>query len=525
MPKTKRPLDPRQKNQASDLDFENAPVIGSFVKSIAYGNDAKGGNEILCVGTRGDGKTIGVLSAMFLHAVEHYAKGYPLPVSWMGVTDTFTSHKLKTVRSLENPLFKGGWRLTDNDHVASYYHQGAKFVHLDLFGIEDQGAMDRLRMETNCMWFEEPAPSAVMVQSSGISLEAWMLGRTSQRLPTHFHAAVATENYPDEDHWTWERWKPSSNIIFAHPEKLRQLLASVGMLPPEQEFLKYPNGVPAPMCIGVNDGRQYYRVPAGERASEEDRLQWARDLKERPDLLRRLILGQPGVVMLGDQVAQGFTKEEFTTKEIKPFLPGQPLILGFDFGHTPTVVIAQPQYGKLRVKAGLFIIGGGMRQLMEELLRPYLARFAPWALRNPLDYLYAGFDPAQGTEEKPKGTEADIESSALQAIKYDLDGINLEPGPILWEHRKDALVKVFQRRDLIIEENQFTIELIRALDGRWYYPKSHTGELRSDKPYKRNAPYHDLGDAFVYMLCRYGVVVDTDIRSSVQVIRNITAGM
>ena len=526
MPKTKRPIDPRAKNQICEIDFSNAPVVDSFVSHISVtGNNERGGQEVLCVGSRGDGKTIAVLSAMPAHADQHYKKGYPLPVNWMGVTDTFTSHKLKTIRSLENPVFNGGWRLSDNDHVAEYFQQGAKLVHIDLFGIEDQGAMDRLRMEAHCLWFEEPAPSTLMVQSTGISLEAWMLGVTSCRMPSYFNVKVATENYPDEDHWTWDRWKPSSNIVFAHPEKLRELFKLIEQPAPERDFERYPEGTPSRMCMGVNEGRVYFRVPVGERASEADRLEWARALKDRPDILRRLILGQPGVVMLGDQVARGFTREDFTSKIEQSFVPGEPVFFGFDFGHTPTCVIAQQIQGRLRVKAALWMMNAGMQQLMEDLVRPYLAKFAPFVLRRPDDCALIGHDPSQGDISAPKGSEADIDNSALAAIQEALGGGWFEMGPTIWDVRKDALTKVFQRRNLVVEDNQYTADLIKALDGRWYLAKSHTGDLRSDKPKKPNHPWEDLGDAFIYMLCRYGIVSEQETATAGKIVCNIAPGM
>lgn len=352
-----------------------------------------------------------------------------------------------------------------------------------------------------------------------------MLGITSCRMPSHFNVKVATENYPDEDHWTWERWKPSSNIVFTHPDKLKQLFQAIDQ-PLPTELNQFPEGTPPANCMGVFEGRVHFRVPVGERASEEDRLSWARALQDRPDLLRRLILGQPGVVMLGDQVAAGFTREAFTTKQAVPFVPGEPLYFGFDFGHTPTCVIAQPIKGVLRIKAALYMINAGMRQLMEDLVRPYLARFAPWVLKSPDDNAMIGHDPSQGDIGDPKGSEADIDNAALLAIQESLGGGWFEMGPTIWEVRKDAVVRIFQRRNCVIEDNPFTADLIRALDGRWYYAKSHTGGLRSDKPKKPNHPYEDLGDAFIYMLCRYGVVTEMDqSMNSGKIICNIQPGM
>jgi hypothetical protein len=434
--------------------------------------------------------------------------GYPLPVPWVGVTDTFTSHKLKTIKSFENVIFKGGWRLTDNDHVATFYLAGTALVRVDLFGIEDQGAMDRMRMETVGMWFEEPAPSSQMVVSSGVNEDAWSLGLTSQRTPSHFHPAVTTENLPDEDHWTWKRANPHQRPVFSHPEQFKKMFESMGMRW-LSEWSKYPQGSPLSECMGnssVLPTVQWFRVPAGERADEESRANWGASLQNRPDLVRRLLLGLPGVIMLGDQVAQGFSREVHVSQKIVPFVPGEPVYFGIDFGHTPTAIIGQPSGGVMRIKAGLHLPGAGIQQLFEDLVLPWLGRFAPWVLKAPDDYAFIGYDPAQGSLEKPKGSEADIDNAALVMIQQMLGGGWFESGPIQWEIRKNILVQIFNRRNgILVEDNQFNQDLIRALDGRWFYAKSHQGELRSDKPKKPNHPWEDLGDAFIYLLSRWGV--------------------
>ena len=101
MPKTRRPVDPRQKAQHAEISFAEQPLAAAFVQAIATGTDRPKDNEILCLGTRGDGKTIRFMTGAIEHARAHHAAGYPLPVPWMAVTDTFTSHKLKTNRSFE----------------------------------------------------------------------------------------------------------------------------------------------------------------------------------------------------------------------------------------------------------------------------------------------------------------------------------------------------------------------------------------------------------------------------------------
>lgn len=515
MPKVARQQSANERNRKLDIDFSDQPVIARFVHAIRDGFRHPECNEIACYGTRGDGKTIGWMVGTLEHARRHSELGFALPVPWIAVTDTFTSHKIKTVRSFHNPIFKGGWKLSESDHVATFYNGQMPLVKVDLFGIEDPGAMDRVRLETVGVWFEEPAPSAVMVQSSGVSDSAWMLALTSRaqsRIPSHFYPAVCTLNYPDEDHWTWRHWQPTTLPVFRNPAKFKELLDAAEIDTPA-EFYQYPEGTPISASMGHAGKTQWFRIPAGERATHDDRMSWAEALKSRPDMLKRLILGQPGSVSLGEEVAKGFREDvHVTTKEIS-LLPGEPIFLGFDFGHTPTCVIAQPLFVKgfqmLVVKAGLYLMGQGMKQLMDEKVMPWLAKYAPWTLRDVDSYLLCGYDPSG-----EKGEEADIDNSALQTIKDILNGGDFEPGPTIWEPRREALAGMLMRRNgLLIERNDFTVDLIRACSGRWYVAKSHQGELRSDKPKKPNHPWEDLGDSLIYCIIRYGVIAANDNRS------------
>jgi hypothetical protein len=412
--------------------------------------------EIACFGTRGDGKTIGALMAMVEHAQRHQAAGYPLPVPWIGVADTFQSHKLKTVRSLENPLWKGLWQVTDQGHVAEFVVDGCAYVKLDLFGIEDKGAMDRVRMETCGVWFEEPAPTALLVQSSGINEDAWTTAITSQRIPTHCKPAIMTLNYPDPDHWAAERF-----------------------------------------VFNPQPGTAYFRVPPGERATPEDRAEWSKALENRPDLKRRLLDGEFGVLSLGQQVAVGFNLDKHVaTEPLKPIV-GEPIFIGQDFGHTPTAVIGQNWRGFIRVYASLTIDRGGSKQLYEQIVVPWLNGNAPWALKDS-SLIHVKYDPAAPDDE------SDIESNPQTTAEVLIGGY-WEPGPVSWEGRKGPLLEVFNKSIGGIPALQLDRigckGLISALSGRWYYPENRQGGVSRDAPFKPNHPHEDYGDSFCYFLC------------------------
>lgn len=431
--------------------------MSAFISTAVTGT----AREVAAFGTRGDGKTWGAFGAMVAHAQRHHERGFPLPTKWLGAADTFQSHKSKTHESLVAPGWRGTWQLRDDGHVAVFAVGGTELVHLRLFGVEDQSGMDRLRAECHGLWFEEPAPSSVLVQSSGLSESAWGLGMTSQRLPSYAHPAIMTLNYPDEDHWTWRRF-----VVEQQP------------------------------------GSAYFRIPPGELASDEQRQEWERALANRPDMLRRLLRGQPGTIMLGPQVAVGFNRDT----HVRPTRPvrGFPLWLGQDGGHTPTTVFGQRIDHRVLVLGALSSEHAGMRQHLRDLVRPWLGEHCPWVLESR-DLLYGRYDPSLNTDDA-----GDIDSNPMAILTRELPG-HWQPGPITWDGRKDpmlALLNAMHAGEPVLQiDPSHAPGLVKALDAGWYYAEAPGGGLRkadtasgSAQPKKPNHPHEDYGDAFCYLV-------------------------
>lgn len=444
------------------LDFSKQPCMAAAIESVieAYGlvPDEEGRIllEEMIVGARGDGKTVGAFTAMLGHAKRHEEAGYPLPVKWMGVMDTFRSHELKTHETLQEALWRGTWTLSGDKKVARGWSDGRKklLVEVDLFGVEDHGAMDKMRMAAHCLWIDEAAPTAVLVQSSGLSETAYLTGLTSLRLPSHVNVALLTENYPDEDHWTWLRWAELAR------------------------------------------NRRLYRIPPGERASASQRAAWAKALANRPDLLKRLLEGQPGGVMLGPQVADGFNQDVHVAKKRLRLHRGEPVLFAQDFGHTPATLIGQPWQGRINIVAALACERGGIKQLYESVVIPWLRMHAPWVLEDA-NLVVGIYDPAGATAD-----ETDIEQNPLDLLEKLLPG-RWSPGPVAWESRKNAMLALLNR-PFTPGTTALQIDpvdgrpLIQALNGRWHYPQSHTGAITRDLPKKPNHPWEDHGDNFCY---------------------------
>lgn len=420
-------------------------------------------------GPRGEAKTIGALCAMNAHAERHASLKFKLPVPWLGVTDYHRSHKDKTVESLQKDFWEGAWTLYDDDHLAICKQRATNgkvvdAVKLHLFGIEDQGALDRVRRETCGLWVEEPAPATT---GPGVSLAAWLTGMTSQRIPTYAKVAMFTTNYPDEDNWTWQRFSPGSGRWGSHPDH------------PE---------------------RMWFRVPKGDNKfiSELDRREWAAALEDRPDLARRLLEGKPGSVALGKQVAVGFDEDVHVSRTRLIPVQGEPLAFGQDGGLCPATIIGQNIHGEFRVYAALMIDRGGMRQQWEQNVMPWLVANAPWAISRR-GMIYGCYDQSMPDDE------SDSDRNPMDVIDEFVDAL-WEGGPIDWESRKGALITGLNRHSapgkpaLVIDPVDGR-PLAQALSGRWYYAQDRNGSIMRDIPKKPNHPWEDLGDAFVNFLC------------------------
>jgi hypothetical protein len=439
-----------------ELDTQLKPTAWRFASAAATGQ----ARELYIVGPRGEGKSVAALWGMVMHAVQHKAAGFPLPTTWLGLRDTFANHRLTTHKSLLAEHWGGAWRLSEQDHLATYYLAGRPFVALELVGADSARDADKVRTECHGLWADEAAPA--MGVSEGISETLWGIALSSQRLPTHARVALLTSNYPDEEHWTWQRYM-------------------IQRLP----------------------GTLAFRIPAQERTSHEYREELERAYANRPDLRRRLVEGQPGIVQLGEQVAVGFNVDDHVRYGPPPEVDRHaPLAFATDGGesHTWVTTIAQrvrvDGRTRLRVHAALLTSPAGCRQHMKDTVLPWLSEHAPWVLERGTESI-TWYDPACDTEDP-----GDAESNPLRTMRAVLPG-TYHPGPVSWAGRRDPLLAVLRSRDPVLEivaQGAGNAGLIRALNGGWHYPTGIDGRVTRDKPKKPNHPHEDYGDALCYLL-------------------------
>lgn len=449
------------------------PVASQFIRAVATG----AGDEILALGPRGEAKTQSAAIASIFHAKLHEDAGYKLPVPWICATDTFNNHKEKTIPSLLQDMWQGGWRVEDGGHRV-IFKSNKDAVVLSLFGIEDNTALDRARKETACSWFEEVAATT---EGAGLPEEAIDISITSQRLPTHAAVTMLTSNYPDDDHYLWKRYKPiiGKYGLQIHPDDPRRLT---------------------------------FQIPKGDNPyiTDVQRRRWAERLKDRPDLMDRLLEGKPSIIHKGQAVAVAFINNQpIGFNEPRHVSPGRlaiarnvPLVLGQDGGHTPATVGLQVVGGIVRVHFSFCITRGGMRQQYQQNVIPWIRKFAPWAFDDPNEFILGCYDPSLPDDESD--TER-VDKNPIDVIKNEVGGL-WEPGPVDWEARKNAMFAAFNRAvggDVGLQIDPMHCEgLIRALRGQWYYATDRFGSVQNDKPKSPNHPHEDYGQSFCYALCR-----------------------
>jgi len=331
--------------------------------------------------------------------------------------------------------------------VATFSVDGQELVNLRLFGVEDQSGMDRLRAECHGLWFEEPAPASVLVQSSGLSETAWGLGITSCRLPSYRNPKIMTLNYPDEDHWTWMRW-----------------------------------------VVNQEPGTQYFRIPVGNHASEKDRREWKIALRNRPDLERRLLAGMPGSIRLGDPVTQEYQEAMHWSPVPQPFAPG-PVFIGADFWHHPAVAIAtMTPMGQLRFHWAKRMDNADIGELIDEQVLPWLR------MHNLMDRpkILTGDNSGEG------GDQSDKFMSAVRVMLRKLPGeyrrVSNEP-----DQRERALKDNLNRKlstggAAILVCGKDAWELHQALAGGWHKKRSGKVEKEGEK-----GRHSHVGDAASYL--------------------------
>lgn len=433
-----------------------APKASEAIKAAIQGAQD---TELLLHGPRNTGKThTGAAIAMIL-AEFHLRAGCPAPflVGWLH--DSLLSASTKTGRSLQLPMWGGLWHLKDDSRRAICTLAGKELVAGDFVGCKDEEANQRLRIEVNMVLAEELIAS--MTDGTGVKEDQWDLARSStMRLPTPKRIAVGMTNPGGPDTWPYQRW-------LAGPRP--------------------------PRLVSV-------QVPKTDRMTPDEQAANHAVFAYSPTLQKRLSDGEWIMAEQGVSVAEGFNVDFHVSQ--KPLQPSPMFLLGlgWDGGHSPSVVIGQNINGQCVTYAALNVMSAGVLELIEQQLWPWLKEHAPWALLNGGADLVHIIDPNMKTPG-----QATITESAERMILAKLGG-RIVYGAVRWPPRREAVLRVLAPRHergrvpLVINPGEDTRLLVEAYQGRWFYEKDpKTDQVNRTGPKKPNSPWADIGDASAYL--------------------------
>lgn len=196
----------------------------------------------------------------------------------------------------------------------------------------------------------------------------------------------------------------------------------------------------------------------------------------------------------GLPVYPNFRKDiHVSTKRIEPVM-GLPLLIGWDFGLTPSAIVGQLQKNKLLIFHEWVSQNEGIKTFAPDVMNEMKFMFPEW--HDPHKDHFHFIDPAgfQRAQTDARTCAQEMEESA--------GIVNIEPGPVGWEKRKSSVEHFLLYIDKDGAGLQLDFEgcpiLIQGFDGGYRYADSQ-GKVESVKPQALKDKFSHPHDALQYL--------------------------
>lgn len=191
-----------------------------------------------------------------------------------------------------------------------------------------------------------------------------------------WRGVVLDTNPPDTDHWYYKIAEKTDSDLLEKTQQAERKLRELGWLEEGQslyEFYRQPGG------LLKLPGGEYVANPSAENIDHLDGgyAYYFRQMANKTDeWIKAQVLGQYAVLIDGKPVYPEYN-DELHCREIER-VKGKPLILGWDYGLTPAVIIGQlSPRGQLLIHDELCAEDMGIRQFSRDIVKPHLA--TQWA--------------------------------------------------------------------------------------------------------------------------------------------------
>lgn len=199
-------------------------------------------------------------------------------------------------------------------------------------------------------------------------------------------------------------------------------------------------------------------------------------------------------VFEGKPVFEDYSKRRHESPvSLEPHL-GLPLLLGWDFGHTPAAVVAQYRNGQLLILREFVSEGKGIKQFCPIVMDTLRTLYPGWSDQRK-DFRHY-IDPAGLAKAQDDNTRSCFTEMAGQGLR------SIFPGPISWEERRKSVEHflLMQTKDgpgLLLSPKDCPI-LSKGFSGGYKYPERYAQvEPRRAEPIKDR--YSHPHDALQYL--------------------------
>lgn len=380
---------------------------------------------------------------------------------WVVVRNTYGMLKdttIKTVMDWFPPRIFGEYRVTDHTYIFTRFPH----VHLEvLFRALDRPdqVSNLLSLEVTGAWFNE----AREIPRTIIEAMDARIGRYPSKRDggPSWYGIILDSNPPDEDSWLYKMF-----------EKIR---------PESWAIFKQPSGLSVHAENTKHLVKNYYQNLA----------------KGKDEMYTRIYIhGQYGYLISGKAVFSSFRDNIHVAPHNLEPIKGVDVLVGFDFGLQPSVVIGQlTPLGQLRILDELVSDGMGLRQFCENQLLPLLRK-------RYFGMNVMGFGDPSGVSRAPtdETTCFDILHSAEIGLSNVIDAPTNAIVP------RVGAVEFFLNK-MCVGEPSFILSpnchfLRKAMNGAYHYDKEPRGNGEEYKPMPvKNFASH-ISDALEY-LCLY----------------------
>ena len=440
---------------------------------------------LLLRGPRGVGKTTAGIWACNALA-DRVAAEDPtaLPVVAAVVRDTWVNLERTTLRSFDQAKRKGlEMSFADGRKQAIIGPEDAPFVHFYFFGLDKPEDAEKLQgFECGVIWPEEVAPAAGI--SGGLPASV-IIGGTSIRQSGVPPRLLMTMNPPDKNHWSL---KVEQYLAEAGIKRLKVHHFAMDAREKSAHFLAI-----AQMIEDRDpDTAKKWRDAAQAFDSYTERNRALLLSIGRPDLVARLVEGEIGEVRLGAAVVPNFSRALHVATRPLQILRGVEIVRGWDAGLNDL----HPACCWLQVGADWINVLGsrvGTNLSLEEFIRqdlwPFERKYRLLKARSGSDFGArgrGGFTFRNIADPAVFSTDGRGSARTAALVIENLLHESVEPGPVEWAARREALYAAFGRKgagDRMLvqidpDENEI---LIDGLSGRFHYPEhKSTGEIVGD---------------------------------------------